>query len=129
VNVNRFVYREASGGTDSFGAYRADFKLFLRYGSGHVLAVRQNNWITNSAPAAAKATVILRSDKFGEYLAPYMSSVEAEERLSLASRWGATLFAVSPGCTARAPRRSTGRPIRWRAPACSSTSSLHSACS
>jgi hypothetical protein len=53
------------------GWYRADFKLFLPHGSGHVLAVRQNNWVTSSTPAVAQATVILRSYKFGEYLAPY----------------------------------------------------------
>ncbi len=40
---------------------------------------------------------MLRGYKFGEYLAPYMSSLEAEERLSFSRRWGATLFAGVAG--------------------------------
>ena len=58
-----------------------------------VLALRQYNWLTSDAPAAAQATVILRGYKFGQYLSPYMSSLELEERLSLNGRWGVTLFA------------------------------------
>ena len=57
-----------------------------------MLAVRQYNWLTDDAPAAAQATVTLRGYKLGQYLAPYMSSLEVEERLSFTPRWGATLF-------------------------------------
>ena len=66
-------------------------------GGGHVLAFRQYNWLTSDAPSAAQATVVLRGYKLGEYLAPYMSSFEAEERLSFSARWGATLFAGVAG--------------------------------
>ena len=92
LNVNNLAYREALGGADSFDAYRADVRIFWSHGGGHVLAFRQFNWLTHDAPTAAEATVVLRGYKFGEYLAPYMSSVEAEERLSFSSRWGATVF-------------------------------------
>jgi hypothetical protein len=54
--------------------------------------LRQSNWFTDDAPAAAQATIMLRGYKIGEYLAPYMSSLEAEERVSFGSRWGATFF-------------------------------------
>jgi hypothetical protein len=40
----------------------------------------------------AQAKVVLRGYKIGQYLAPYMSSFETEERLSFGPRWGATLF-------------------------------------
>jgi len=93
LNVNNLAYREAFGGASSFDAYRADFKGFWPHGRGHVLAFRQYNWLTHDAPSAAQATVVLRGYKFGEYLAPYMSSFEAEERVSFNKRWGATLFA------------------------------------
>jgi len=93
LNVNNLAYREAFGGASSFDAYRADFKAFWPHGRGHVLAFRQYNWLTHDAPSAAQATVVLRGYKFGEYLAPYMSSFEAEERVSFNKRWGATLFA------------------------------------
>jgi hypothetical protein len=93
LNVNNLAYRESLGGSASYDTYRADGRAFWSHGGGHVLAVRQFNWFTSDAPAAAQATVILRAYKLGQYLAPYMSSFEAEERLSFNRRWGATLFA------------------------------------
>jgi len=92
LNVNNLAYREALGGSSSFDAYRVDVRAFWKHGKGHVLAVRQFNWLTSDAPTAAQATVILRGYKFGQYLSPYMSSLEVEERLSFNPRWGATLF-------------------------------------
>jgi hypothetical protein len=97
LNLNNLAYREALGGANSFDAYRADFKVFVPHGNGHVLAIREYNWLTSNAPAVAQATVILRGYKLGQYLAPYMSSLESEERLSLGRRWGATLFAGVAG--------------------------------
>jgi hypothetical protein len=97
LNVNNLAYREAFGGSATFDAYRADLRTFWSQGSQHVLAVRQNNWLTHDAPSAVQASVVLRGYKIGQYLAPYMSSIEAEERLSLARRWGATLFAGVAG--------------------------------
>ena len=97
LNLNNLAYREALGGALSFDSYRADLRGFWRHGGGHVLAFRQNNWLTSDAPLAAQAAVILRGYKLGEYLAPYMSSFEAEERLSFGARWGATLFAGVAG--------------------------------
>jgi hypothetical protein len=92
LNLNNLAYREALGGESSFDAYRADLRMFWKHGGGHVLAVRQYNWLTDEAPSAAQATVNLRGYKLGQYLAPYMSSLEVEERLSFSRRWGATLF-------------------------------------
>jgi hypothetical protein len=97
LNVNNLAYREALGGADSFDSYRVDLRTFWKHGGGHVLAIRQNNWLSSDAPAAAQATVILRGYKQGQYLSPYMSSLEVEERLSFHARWGATLFAGAAG--------------------------------
>ena len=58
-----------------------------------MLAVRQNNQWTSGAPPAAYVPVTLRGYKFGQYLGPKMSSLEAEERLRLGARWTATAFA------------------------------------
>jgi hypothetical protein len=41
--------------------------------------------------------VTLRGYTLGEYLSPSMSSLEAEERVSCGSRWGATLFSGVAG--------------------------------
>jgi len=109
LNVNNFAYSEALGGSSSFDAYRVEGRAFLRHGGGrgHVLAFRQYNWFTHDAPAAAQATVTLRGYKFGQYLAPYLSSIEAEERLAFNSRWGATLFAGVAGLYGQSDTTST----------------------
>jgi hypothetical protein len=92
LNLNNLAYREALGGAQSFDAYRADVRVFVPEGGGHLLALRQYNWLTHDAPTAAQASVILRGYKIGQYLAPYMSSFEAEERLAFGTRFGATVF-------------------------------------
>ncbi len=89
VNANNAAYL----GDSSYGAYRVDARAFLPHGRGHVLAVRQFNWLTDDAPANGQATVVLRGYKQAQYLAPYMSSFEPEERYAFNHRWGATLFA------------------------------------
>jgi hypothetical protein len=109
LNVNNFAYREALGGSATFDAYRVDLRTFWEHGGGHVLAFRQYNWVTNDAPSAAQATIALRGYKFGEYLAPYMSSFEAEERVSFGSRWGATLFAGVASLYGQSDTTSTGQ--------------------
>jgi hypothetical protein len=92
LNVNNLAYLEALGGDASFDAYRIDLRTFWKHGRGHVLAFRQFNWLTKDAPSAAQSTVTLRGYKQGQYLSPYTSSIELEERVSFNSRWGATLF-------------------------------------
>jgi hypothetical protein len=58
---------------------------FWTHGGGHVLAVRQYNWLTSDAPSAAQATVSLRGYKFGQYLSPIGAGVhfviKPEERM------------------------------------------------
>ncbi|HET9567445.1 MAG TPA: hypothetical protein VFP16_03710, partial [Vicinamibacterales bacterium] len=103
LNVNNLAYREALGGSATYDAYRVDLRTFWKHGSGHVLAVRQYNWLTSDAPSAAQATVNIRGYKQGQYLSPYMSSLEVEERLSFNARWGATLFAGVAGLYGEAP--------------------------
>ncbi len=103
LNVNNLAYREALGGAASYDAYRVDFRAFWEHGGGHVLGVRQYNWLTSNAPSAAQATVIIRGYKQGQYLSPYMSSFEVEERLSFTPRWGATLFGGAAGLYGDAP--------------------------
>jgi hypothetical protein len=109
LNLNNLAYSEALGGAASFEAYRADLRAFWPHGSGHVLAFRQYNWLTSDAPSAAQASVVMRGYKFGQYLAPYMSSFEAEERVSLGVRWGATLFAGVAGLYGEEDADATGR--------------------
>jgi hypothetical protein len=93
VNINNLAYRDWIAGQENYDTYRADVRYYWGHGGGHVLAVRQSNQWTSDAPASAYAPIVLRGYKFGEYLGKYMSSLEAEERLHLAARWTATVFA------------------------------------
>ena len=97
LNLNNLAYREWLGGEDSFDVYRADLRAFWQHGKGHVLALHQENQWTHDAPPAAFAPISLRGYKFGQYLGENMSSLEAEERLFLAPRWTATVFAGVAG--------------------------------
>ena len=92
LNVGNRAYREALGGEASFDSYRSDLKVIWPQRGGHLMAFRQFNWLTYDAPVVAQATILLRGYKQGQYLAPYASSFEAEERLAFGSRWTATLF-------------------------------------
>ena len=93
VNINNLAYRDWIAGQENYDTYRADVRYYWGHGDGHVLAVRQSNQWTSDAPTSAYAPIVLRGYKFGEYLGKYMSSLEAEERLHLAARWTATVFA------------------------------------
>lgn len=97
VNVNNIAYREWISGHENYDAYRADFRYYWGHGNGNVLALRQSNQWTSDAPASAYAPIVLRGYKFGEYLGQHMSSMEAEERLQIAARFTATVFA-GVGC-------------------------------
>lgn len=92
-NLNNIAYRQALEGSNNFSVYRADYRQFWSHGDGNVFAVRQSNQWTADAPPGAYAPVVLRGYTMGEYLGKYMSSFEVEERLRLAERWTATLFA------------------------------------
>lgn len=111
LNANNLIYGEWLGGTSAFEAYRVDLRAFWPHGRGHVLAVRQFNWFTHDAPANGQPTVILRGYKFGQYLAPYSSSLELEERFSFSSRWGATLFAGAATLYGTSSTTSTNRDL------------------
>jgi len=93
LSVSNVAYREALGSENEFDVYRIDLRNYTPHGDGNVFAVRQLNHLTRNAPAAARAPVQLRGYKIGQYNAEYMSSIEGEERLRLARRWTATMFA------------------------------------
>ncbi len=93
VNMNNIAYREWLAGDNNYDVYRADIRYYWGHGDRNVLALRQSNQWTVDAPNSAYAPITLRGYKFGQYLGKYMSSLEAEERLYIAGRWTATLFA------------------------------------
>jgi hypothetical protein len=98
VSLNNVAYRESLGGVQDFDVYRADFRHYIPFGDGNVLAFRQLNHLTQDAPTQNLAPVQLRGYKVGQYTGEYMSQIEGEARIKLAERWTATVFA-GIGCT------------------------------
>lgn len=97
MSLNNLAYRESLGGAQDFDIYRVDFRHYVPHGNGNVFAFRQLNHLTHDATTQNLAPVQLRGYKVGQYTGEYMSHIEGEERLKLADRWTATVFA-GVGC-------------------------------
>lgn len=91
--MNNIAYREWIAGEENYDVYRLDMKGYWEHWGGHVFAVCQSNHWSVDAPPSASASVSLRGYKLGQYLGEYQSSLEAEERIRFARKWGATVFA------------------------------------
>jgi hypothetical protein len=93
LNLNNLAYRKSLGGDQDFDVYRVDIRHYIPHGDGNVFAFRQLNHLTSDAPTQSLAPVQLRGYKIGQFSGKYMSQIEGEERLRLAERWTATVFA------------------------------------
>jgi outer membrane protein assembly factor BamA len=93
LNANSISYREAIAGDANFDIYRSDIRYFIPHGNNNVLGFRQRNQWSVDAPPGAYSPIYLRGYTPGEFLAQNMSSLEIEERLFVAERWTANLFA------------------------------------
>jgi len=91
--LHNIAYRKTLGGDVSFDVYNLQFRTYFAHLKKHVLAVRLDGKWTHNAPPSGYATVNLRGYTMGQYLAPYATTLEVEERLAIAGRWGASLFA------------------------------------
>ena len=90
--INNLAYREALGGEVSFDAYMADYQYYLPHGNDNVLALHLKGRWTNDAPPSGYSSVDLRGYTRGQYLAPHMTLVEADERYSITEKWWAAAF-------------------------------------
>ena len=92
VNLNNLAYRKAIGSDVDFDEYTLNLRHYFDQHEKLVLAVRLDNRWTSDAPTAGYSSVDLRGYTSGQYLAPYGSVFELEERLDIAYGIGATLF-------------------------------------
>jgi outer membrane protein assembly factor BamA len=97
VKADNFAFRQDLGGDYDYDLYRFDLRGFWAHGRGHVFAFHQANQWTFDAPIEAKSSINIRGYKSGQFLGDHVSTVEVEERLHLAKRWGATAF-LGLGC-------------------------------
>ncbi len=93
LSINNTAFREALGGDEDFDCYTAKYVSFFGHGKGHVFAARVAGRWTDGAPPSGYSSVDLRAYTRGEYLAPHTTTIEVEERYSLAGKFGLNAFA------------------------------------
>ncbi|MFC1765337.1 hypothetical protein ACFL6U_25110 [Planctomycetota bacterium] len=86
--VHNIAYRRGFGGDVNFDSYNAGYRYFMHHGKGHVLALQAKGRWSVGAPMSGYSSVSLRGYTAGQYLAPYVTSIEAEERFALTEKWG-----------------------------------------
>lgn len=107
------AYSESLGGDVSFDSYTMKYKGYISHGgidankseqaqnllsrANKVLAYQVKGRWTQDAPPGGFSSVSLRGYTAGQFLAPNVTSVEVEERLSFTDRWGAAYF-VGAAC-------------------------------
>jgi len=90
--AHNVAYREGLGGDVSFDAFAADYQYYIPHAERHVLALRVNGRWTSDAPPSGYSSVDIRGYTRGQYLAQYVTAVEADYRYSLNKKWGLTVY-------------------------------------
>jgi hypothetical protein len=92
--VGNIAYRESLGGDESFDSYRAQYNYYLGHGNGSVLAININGQYKSDAPTSAYASIKTKGYTSGQYLAPYVTSLQIDERYSFNEKWGMVAYAA-----------------------------------
>lgn len=88
------AYRESLGGDESFDSYRTQYNYYLGHGENHVLAINVTGQYTSDAPPSAYASIGTKGYTSGQYLSPYVTSIQVDERYSFNDRWGMVAYAA-----------------------------------
>ncbi|SES82110.1 hypothetical protein [Thalassotalea agarivorans] len=87
------AYRESLGGVENFDVYRLKYNYYLSHGESSVLAINIKGKYTDDAPVAAWATVRTKGYTSGQYLAPYSTAIQIDERINFTDKWGMVAYA------------------------------------
>ena len=90
--LHNVAYRKSFGGDVSFDTYMTNYQYYLSPGNDNVLALNASGRWTDDAPPSGYSSVELRGYVRGQYLAPHMISVEADERISITEKWWVAAF-------------------------------------
>jgi len=90
--IHSLAYRKSFGGEENFDVYALKSSKFFKHYKEYVLALRLDGRWSVDAPAGAYSTVDLRGYTPGQYLAPHMTTFEAEERIPITKKWGTHIF-------------------------------------
>jgi hypothetical protein len=92
--LHNIAYRESFGGDEDFDTLDMRFTHYLAHGSGNVLAINITGRWTKDAPPSGYSSVFTKGYTRGQYLAPYLSSIELDERIRFTRHWGMTAYAA-----------------------------------
>jgi hypothetical protein len=91
--AHNVAYREELGGDESFDTLTAEYEHYTPFHQKHVMALHAKGRWTNDAPISGYSSVDLRGYTRGQYLAPYMTMVEADYRhMVYKDKVGAAIF-------------------------------------
>ena len=93
LDVGNIAFRRGLGGDVNFDAYNLDHQFYVPHGEAHVLAIHTKGRWTASAPTSGYSSIDLRGYTRGQYLAPHMTLIEADERYAITEKWGLRAFA------------------------------------
>lgn len=88
------AYRESLGGDESFDSYRTQYNYYLSHGKNHVFAMNITGHYTSDAPVSAYASITTKGYTSGQYLSPYVTSIQLDERYSFNEKWGMVAYAA-----------------------------------
>jgi hypothetical protein len=89
---NNFAYRESLGGDESFDVYQSKYSEYLDFKKDHILAWQVKGRWTDNAPIGGYSSIQLRGYVRGNYLAPHYTHFQIEDRISINSTWGMSVF-------------------------------------
>ena len=94
LKLNNSAYRESLGGDVTFDAYHLKYSTYVSHGDENVLAISSNGRWSQDAPVAGYSTVRIKGYTGGQFLAPHMTDIQIDERISLANDWGLVAYAA-----------------------------------
>lgn len=92
--AHNIAHREAFGGDVDFDTYNMDFRQYFPHGKGNVFAYHVYGRWSDDAPESAYSSVYTKGYTRGQYLAPYSTAIELEERWRWKERISLTLYAA-----------------------------------
>ncbi len=92
--MHNIAYRESFGGDEDFDTLDMRFTHYWSHGENHVVAINLSGRWTKDAPPSGYSSVFTKGYTRGQYLAPYLTSLEVDYRLKFTKHWGMTAYAA-----------------------------------
>ena len=92
--MHNIAYRESFGGDENFDTLDMRYTHYWSHGENNVLALNFSGRWTKDAPPSGYSSVFTKGYTRGQYLAPYLTSLELDYRRKFTKHWGMTAYAA-----------------------------------